>query len=59
MSTEEIENNITICDDILDLFAKLSDSDANEQDSWLLLGDLTSQTSELKMIYRQIRAKTL
>lgn len=50
----EIEENLKLCDEILDRFAKLSDSDANEQNTWLALGELESQTIALKTLYKQI-----
>ena len=51
---DEIEKNIALCDEILDKFAKLSDSDANESNTWLAIGDLESQTMHLKHLYKQI-----
>jgi len=51
---EEIEKNIALCDEILDRFAKLSDSDANESNTWLLLGEITNQAEQLKILYTQI-----
>jgi len=52
-----IEENIKICDEILDRFAKLSDSEENETNTWLLIGDLETQTMELKKLYKQIIPK--
>jgi len=54
---EEIEKNIALCDEILDRFAQLSDSDANKSNTWLAIGELESQTIELKMRYQQIIPK--
>jgi len=51
---EEIEKNLALCDEILDRFAKLSDSDANHRDTWLLLGEITNQAEQLKILYMQI-----
>ena len=53
----EIQKNIALCDEILDRFAQLSDSDANESNTWLAIGELESQTIELKMRYKQIMPK--
>ena len=52
--TPEIEENLAVCDEILEKFAKLSDSDANEQNTWLKIGTLETQTKELKELYKQI-----
>ena len=51
---EEIEKNLKTCDEILDRFAKLSDSDANERNTYLKIGTLETQTMELKELYKQI-----
>ena len=51
---EEIGKNIALCDEILDRFAQLSDSEANESNTWLALGELESGTMGLKMLYKQI-----
>jgi len=50
----EIEENLVLCDEILDIFAILSDSDANEKNTWLKIGTLETQTMELKDLYKQI-----
>ena len=51
---EEIEKNLKICDEILDKLARLSDSDANESNTWLQIGDIETDIMELKKLYRQI-----
>jgi len=50
----EIEENLKLCDEILDRLAKLNDSDANESNTWLALGDLENDTMALKILYQQI-----
>ena len=50
----EIEENIKLCDEILDKLAELDDSDANESNTWLALGDLENRTMVLKTLYKQI-----
>ena len=51
---EEIEKNIERCEKLLDTLAKLSDSEANEANTWLLIGEIETKTMELKQLYRQI-----
>ena len=50
----EIEENLKLCDEILDRFAKLSDSDANSSNTWLLIEELEAGAMELKRLYKQI-----
>jgi len=52
--SKEIKENLAICDEILEKFTKLSDSDANERNTWLKIGTLETQTMELKELYKQI-----
>jgi len=51
---KEIEKNIDICNEILERFARLSDSEGNERNTWLKIGVLETQTTELKELYWQI-----
>lgn len=52
--THEIQENLDLCDEILDRFSKLSDSDSNEQNTWLLISDLETRTLGLKQLYEQV-----
>lgn len=54
--SKEIEENIKLCEEILDRLAKLSDSESNKIDAniWLMLDDLNNKTMEMQSLYRQI-----
>ena len=51
---EEIAKNIERCDKLLDRLARLSDSDANQANTWLLIEEMTNKTMELKSLYKQV-----
>ena len=55
--SEEIKKNIGLCDEILDRFSKLNDSNANDPITWQLMEDTTDQTEQLKILYQQIIPK--
>lgn len=50
---DEIEENLRTCDEILNMFAKLSDSDVNEANTWLAIEQLENKTIDLKLMYKQ------
>lgn len=52
-----VDENIELCDEIQDKLAKLSDSDSNKPNTWLLVGELETKVIELKLLYKQIIIK--
>jgi len=52
--SKEIVKNIERCDKLLDRLTRLSDSDANQANTWLLIEEITNKTMELKSLYLQI-----
>jgi len=51
---DEIARNIERCDKILARLMRMSDSDGNQANTWLLIGEIENKIIELKMLYGQI-----
>jgi len=52
--SREIEENLAVCDEILERYKKLGKSSKDRPDIWLLIDELKTKTKWLKELYKQI-----
>lgn len=52
--SNEIEENLKLCDEILKRFKKLGKSTKDRPDIWLLIDELKTKTKWLKTLYKRI-----